>query len=45
MIEWFSKVMSAALVGNNFSPIPQEISSLFCIKKKRLVMTQNLQTI
>ena len=43
MIERLSEAMGAALVGNNFLPIPSKIS--FHMKKKWPVAAQNLQSI
>ena len=43
MIKKSSEAMGAALVNNNFSPIPQKL--LFHIKKKILVVAQYLQSI
>ena len=43
LIERLCEAMGAALVGNNFSPIPSNFS--FHIKKKWLVAARNLQSI
>ena len=43
MIAKLSKSMGAALVGNNFSPIPPNFS--FHMKKKSVVTARNLQSI
>ena len=43
MIARLSEATGAALVGNNFQPIPMEIP--FPTKKKSVVMAQHLQSI